>query len=128
MTLLAGGTLLLVFPFFVAFFPVGLVEESLVLLEILLLGLMLYAAFIPFEYLLLQSGRPGAQSLMMGVNVCANIALNVVLIPHFGAVGAALATALSFGVSVLTVNFAVWKFLGMRGGVLFANHYPRFVG
>jgi len=126
-TSLSGIILLFVFPSFVTLFPAALIEDSFLPLKILLLGLMAYAFFIPFDFLLLQSGRPGAQSLMMGVNVCANIVLNAALIPHFGIVGAAIATSASFIISALTLNLAAWLLLEMRGGILFARQFPRIV-
>jgi O-antigen/teichoic acid export membrane protein len=127
LTLFASLTLLAIYPHLTIFFAADLISESILPLKILLIGLIVYSVFVPFDYLLLQYGRPGTQSLMMGANVCANIALNAALIPHFGIIGAALATAASFIISALTLNSAVWLLLDMRGGILFIQKLPRIV-
>ena len=98
-----------------------LVADSRSLLLILTAGVLLYSAFVPLDQALLQGGLPGRQSLLMTGNVLANVLLNLALIPAFGAVGAAVATALAYAISVLSVNLAAWRWLGLRGGLLIAR-------
>jgi len=124
-TLFVGISLLALFPSLSLIFPADLISDSYLPLKILLIGLMPYALFIPFDYILLQSGRPGAQSIMMGANVSANVTLNFLLIPLYGITGAAIATAASLVFSALTLNLAAWRLLGMRGGILFVRQIPQ---
>jgi O-antigen/teichoic acid export membrane protein len=77
-----------------------------------------YAFFVPFDQLLLQSGLPGRQSVLMTLYVAANVILNLALIPRFGLVGAAAATAASLLVAAALLLLASWVWLGYRGGVL----------
>lgn len=115
----AAIAVLVIFPELAPFFPDQLVRRSTPLLMVLMAGLWVYSAFIPFDHALLQAGQPGRQSLLMTANVAANVALNLALIPFFGIFGAAAATALSFVISTLTVNAAAWKWLGFPGGMVF---------
>ena len=114
-----AAIVLICFPLLSNFYPFDLVSAAHGLLFILLIGLLLYSAFIPFEFLLLQSGMPGRQSLLFTINVFVNILLNVLLIPIFGIWGAALATAVSFSLSAISLNIAAGRWLGFRKGLLF---------
>jgi O-antigen/teichoic acid export membrane protein len=114
----AAVAVLVIFPELAPFFPDQLVGRSYPVLMVLMAGLWVYSAFIPFDHALLQAGQPGRQSLLMTANVAANAALNLALIPFFGIFGAAVATALSFVISTLTVNAAAWKWLGFPGGMV----------
>ncbi len=106
----------LIFPYLAPYFPDGLVDGSYPVLLTVVIGLGIYAAFIPVDFVLLQAGMPGRQSLLMTANISINIALNAVLIPLMGIEGAALATAIAFTCSALTLNVAVHRWLGLRGG------------
>jgi O-antigen/teichoic acid export membrane protein len=88
-------------------------------LAILLAAVVLYAAFDPFDQLLLQSGFPGRQSLLMASAVFANVILNLLFIPRLGLAGAALATACSFAAAAVLLLVASWKWLGYPRSVLF---------
>jgi len=114
-----AAIVLICFPLLSNFYPFELVSAAHGLLFILLIGLLLYSAFIPFEFLLLQSGMPGRQSLLFTINVFVNILFNVLLIPLFGIWGAALATAVSFSLSAISLNIAAGRWLGFRKGLLF---------
>lgn len=83
-------------------------------LIILLAGLVLYSGFLPFDFSLLQAGRPGRQTLFLGLQIGTNIGLNLLLIPIWGLWGAALATATSFGVSIYYLNRMVAAGCGFR--------------
>lgn len=113
-----AGAVMIIFPYLAPFFPEGLVADSRSLLMILAAGLAVYSMFIPLDYILLQAGQPGRQSLLMTANVFANVALNLALVPFYGVWGAAVATALAFSISSLNLNLAAWRWLGLRGGVL----------
>ncbi|MAF95106.1 MAG: hypothetical protein CMM60_05060 [Rhodospirillaceae bacterium] len=117
----AAGLVLVFFPALGPFFPNQLVPQSYPLLMILSAGLVVYSVIIPLDHILLQAGQPGRQSILTTFNVFANAALNLALIPTFGIFGAAVATAISFCLSSLTVNAAAWRWLGFRGGIVFSG-------
>ena len=90
-------------------------------LQLLLVGMVAYAFFVPFDQLLLQSGFPGRQSLMMAAYVAINVVLNVALIPAYGLAGAAIATAISLVAAGALLLAASWVWLGYRGTVLYGR-------
>ena len=63
---------------------------------ILMAGAIVYGGYIPISGLLVQSGYPGMQTLLVVLVAISNIVLNAVLIPLFGINGAAMATAVAF--------------------------------
>jgi O-antigen/teichoic acid export membrane protein len=63
---------------------------------ILMAGIALNAWVRPFMGILLQAGRPGAHTLVTAIVVLTNIALNLALIPMYGAAGSASATACAY--------------------------------
>jgi O-antigen/teichoic acid export membrane protein len=109
---------LFAFPILTNYYPADLINPARELLFPLFTGLAIYAAFIPFDFALLQSGMPGRQSLLFTLNVLANILLNLAFIPMFGIWGAALATAISFTLSAFTLNLAAGYWLGFRKSLL----------
>lgn len=113
----AGGVLLAL-PWLAPWLGEALVGDAHHVLWILAGGLLLYAPFVPMDHALLQAGLPGRQSGLMTVNICLNAALNLALIPSLGIEGAALATAAAWGLSALTLNLAVWRWLGLPWGLL----------
>lgn len=72
-------------------------------LAILLGGAWLWSGYLPFDNLLLQSGRPGLQTMQYLAVLLANVAMNLLLVPHFGIVGAAVATAVGYTAGMLTL-------------------------
>jgi len=114
---ICGGVLLII-PFMEPFFPNELVTRCYPLLLVLSSGLFIFSLTIPFDQILLQAGHPGRQSLLMMINLMVNVALNLLLIPIFGLFGAAVATAIAFVCSTISVNLAAYKWLGYRRGVL----------
>ena len=112
---------LFILPFLAPYLPNDLVSRAYPVFTVLLLGLAIYASFIPLEYLLMQAGQPGWQSMLMSLNILINAGLNLSLIPLFGIEGAALATAISFAVSGINLNIAVWWRLGLPGGLVLAE-------
>ena len=108
----------LAYPFIAGWFDSTFVTDGRAVLLVLLAGITMSAFFVPFDQLLLQSGLPGRQSALMAAYVGANVALNLVLIPPFGLLGAAAATAASLvlAAGLLLVASRVW--LGYRPTVL----------
>ena len=118
---IAAGLAYLIFPSLGPFFPDDLASRAYPVLSIIIFGLVIYAAFVPLDFMLMQAGQPGWQSALMSLNISVNAALNITLIPIYGIHGAAVATATAFAVSAVTLNSAVWWRLGMRGGLIFAE-------
>jgi O-antigen/teichoic acid export membrane protein len=123
---LAGGgaaaagavSIAVAYPYLAALFDPEFVRTGFPVLLILLGGMALYAFVVPFDQILLQSGLPGRQSVLMAAYVAANLALNVALIPRFGLLGAAAATAIALVCAAALLLAASWLWLGYRGGVL----------
>lgn len=67
-------------------------------------GILIAAGYIPFGGILQQGGHPGAQSLLTALVLITNLVGNIVLIPPFGVIGAAVATAFA---QVMYVGFLV---------------------
>jgi O-antigen/teichoic acid export membrane protein len=116
--IIVAGIVLFVFPLLGPFFPAQLIEYSYPVLIILVMGLLVYSAFIPLDFIFIQAGMPGRQSIFMTWNVSINALLNLILIPDFGIIGAAWATALSFILSSLTLSIAMRIWLHLPEGIL----------
>jgi O-antigen/teichoic acid export membrane protein len=70
-------------------------------------GLALASPYLAFNQILLMAGRPGWYTLFISLVVGINFVANVLLIPHFGLLGAALANATAAVASaLLTRRFA----------------------
>lgn len=87
-------------------------RDSFPVLIILTTGFWLIAGFIPFDTILTQAGYPGRQSGMNAFGMSSNLILNAILIPEFGAIGAAIATAGSFILATIYLNVLVHRRLG----------------
>jgi O-antigen/teichoic acid export membrane protein len=74
-------------------------------LTILLTGISLSSGFIPFGMILNQFGYPGWQTIYLSSIVLTNLILNSFLIPMYGNIGAASATAISFFLSIFYLKF-----------------------
>jgi len=78
-------------------------------LMILCGGVFISSGFVPFDAMFNQAGMPGCQTVFNLSVVITNIVLNVCLIRSYGLNGAALATALSYVLSVLYLNLMLRK-------------------
>ena len=85
----------LIYPYCNPLFPDNIINKSYIILLILCTGLFVYSAFIPLDFIFMQAGFPGVQSIFMIINILINIILNSILIPHYGLNGAAIATSIS---------------------------------
>lgn len=89
----------------IAFLPESnLYYENYIVLIILISSIVIISGFIPFEIILTLGGRPGLQSIQTFITLVFNVTLNFILIPYFGAIGAAVATASSFIVGAILLN------------------------
>jgi O-antigen/teichoic acid export membrane protein len=71
-------------------------RPAIVPAQILLVGLSAEGAAAVVSGFLYGVGRPGANSLAIGVGVVVTVVLDALLIPHHGAVGAAIASAVAY--------------------------------
>jgi O-antigen/teichoic acid export membrane protein len=106
------------YPFVAAWFDPAFAGTGGPALRVLLLGMVVYAFFVPFDQLLLQSGLPGRQSVLMSLYVAVNVVLNIALIPLYGLMGAAAATATALAAAGVMLLAASWIWLGYPRSVL----------
>ncbi len=78
------------------------------LLAILMLGFIARASTGPIEYLLNMTNNQNVTACAYGGAAVLNIALNLILIPHYGLEGAAAATAVSL------IFASIWLFIAVR--------------
>ena len=90
---------------------------------VLMIGLLVKASFGPVEYMLSMAGEERACAGALAIAVAGNITLNLVLIPPYGIMGAAAATAISTSLATVLMARLVSARLGVRSFVL-----ARFLG
>jgi O-antigen/teichoic acid export membrane protein len=103
----------------------GAFTAGYVLMVILLAGILAKALVGPAETLLMMSGKQNICVALYAGALTANVVLNVLLIPHFGIEGAAIATASAMAVEALLLHIAVRHALGIA---LFAFARPATAG
>lgn len=87
------------------------------ILLVLLLGQWLNLAFGSAANVLQMTGKQSWIFNAIVITTLLNIALNVLFIPHYGTMGAAIATSLSTIVKILIWNAAVYRYWRIRVGV-----------
>ncbi|RWB58055.1 lipopolysaccharide biosynthesis protein [Mesorhizobium sp.] len=83
------------------------------LLFLLVFGVVARGAVGPCESLLTMSGNQNICAAVYAMTLALNIGLNVMLIPHFGLWGAAVATSLAMIFEASALSFTVWRKLGI---------------
>jgi O-antigen/teichoic acid export membrane protein len=83
-------------------------EPAVLPAQIILLGLMLEGLGGVITGYLYGIGRPGLNSWAMGTGLVATVALDLILIPRFGAAGAAAASAVAYVTSTLALLWFYW--------------------
>jgi O-antigen/teichoic acid export membrane protein len=78
-------------------------QVSWLIFSILMVGVIVNAAYRPFAGIVLQGGRPGLYTLLVLGLVLANVVLNALLIPILSVFGAAIATMLTYCMEALFV-------------------------
>jgi O-antigen/teichoic acid export membrane protein len=91
---------------------------------ILVVGFLTRSAMGPADYLLNMLGEQKLCAVVLFGAALLNIVLNVVLVPKFGIVGAASATATSLTIAALTNAVVVWWRLGIS--VAIWKNLPKF--
>jgi len=91
---------------------------------ILVIGFLTRSAMGPADYLLNMLGEQKLCAAVLFGAALLNIVLNVMLVPKFGIVGAASATAASLTIAALTNAVVVWRRLGIS--VAIWKNFPKF--
>jgi O-antigen/teichoic acid export membrane protein len=81
---------------------------------ILMVGIVVASPYLPFAHLLLMAKLPGWHTVLLMTAVTVNAIANVVLVPRFGLVGAAIATAGTVCASALLLRGLVRWRVGVR--------------
>lgn len=122
-SLLGAATILALGPFLLSLFGPGF-EAGLPAMIILAVGFLIRAAMGPSEFLLNMTGHQRTCAAVLAIAAATNIALGIILVPRFGMVGAAIATAT--GVALvgllnwrlthrkLGLSVAIWSNFGAR--------------
>ena len=115
-TLAAAAGLLLVGRFALDLFGDGF-DQGYPLLAVLMLGFIARASTGPVEYLLNMTGHQNVTAAVYGGAAALNITLNLVLVPRFGLMGAAMATAASLASASFFLFFVARRRLGISSFV-----------
>lgn len=103
----------IVFPLFVSLVVGGDFSEAAILFAILCAGLWIGCGYLPLDMYLVQCGYPAWQSGFKAAVLVTNVALNLALIPSFGALGAAIAMAATWTLSALYVRQLGYRATGV---------------
>jgi len=77
--------------------------------EIILVALMLDGVAAVITALLYGIGRPGLNSIAMGLGLAITVVLDIALIPPFGAAGAAVASAVAYVTTTVALIWFFWR-------------------
>ncbi len=99
-------------------------ESGYPVMCILVIGFLCRSAMGPAEYLLNMLGEQALCATVLGAAAVLNIALNFALVPAFGLIGAASATALSLIFSALMNSVVVWHRLDIE--IAIWKNLPKF--
>ncbi len=115
-TLLVACGLLVVGPLLLSMFGSAFTAAYPVL-AILLIGVLARAAIGPVDALLTMADQQRSCAVIYAGSFAVNIALNVLLIPSIGVLGAALATTIGIVLEATALFFAARKYLGLHAFV-----------
>ena len=104
----------LLFPLMVRLFTDNRFAESWPIFAVLLTGVVINAAFRPFQGVFLLTGHPGLHSLFFLAVVFSNAILNILFIRRIGLMGAAVATSLAYVVESLLILYGIRRILGVK--------------
>jgi lipopolysaccharide/colanic/teichoic acid biosynthesis glycosyltransferase len=77
--------------------------------EIIIFGLSIEGAAAVSSAYLLGVGRPGLNSIGMGVGATITVALDLILIPKYGALGGAITSAVTYAATTVTLTFIAYR-------------------
>jgi lipopolysaccharide/colanic/teichoic acid biosynthesis glycosyltransferase len=84
--------------------------------EIITLGLSIEGAAAVASAYLLGTGRPGLNSLGMGVGAALTVGLDVLLIPRYGALGGAITSAVVYATTTITLSYIAHRIAAGEAG------------
>jgi O-antigen/teichoic acid export membrane protein len=82
--------------------------------SVIVAGVILASAHMPFNTVLMLGGKPGLHSLYFLFILAVNAVGNIILTPILGALGTAIATGLSYAVAALLLIYLAWRQLNVR--------------
>ncbi len=88
-------------------------DAALPVLPVLCAGVLLACAFGPGDDVLIALGEERICSFIFFVALAANLALSFALVPAFGMMGAAIASATALGLRGMLLSFFAWRRLGL---------------
>jgi lipopolysaccharide/colanic/teichoic acid biosynthesis glycosyltransferase/O-antigen/teichoic acid export membrane protein len=77
--------------------------------EIIIFGLSIEGAAAVSSAYLLGVGRPGLNSVGMGVGATITVVLDLILIPKYGALGGAITSAITYAATTLTLTYIAYR-------------------
>ena len=77
--------------------------------EIIIFGLSIEGAAAVSSAYLLGVGRPGLNSIAMGVGATVTVILDLILIPKYGALGGAITSAITYATTTLTLTYIAYR-------------------
>jgi lipopolysaccharide/colanic/teichoic acid biosynthesis glycosyltransferase len=77
--------------------------------EIIILGLSIEGAAAVSSAYLLGVGRPGLNSVGMGIGATITVTLDLILIPKYGAIGGAITSAITYAATTVTLTFIAYR-------------------
>ncbi|WP_340276142.1 lipopolysaccharide biosynthesis protein [Roseibium algae] len=119
-SLTAGIGLLLVAPLLLSLFGAGF-GAGYPLIAVLLVGVLARSSVGPIDALLTMSGHQKSCALIYSATFAANVLLNLLLIPKFGLMGAAIATSASIIFEATCLSITAHRKLQIRTFILFSK-------
>lgn len=81
---------------------------------VMMLGIAIVSAWLPFNQLLLMAGRPGWHSVLLAAMIAVNAIGQVILVPLLGLVGAAIAATTAQVAAAVVLRAFVRRLVGVR--------------
>ena len=94
--------------------------------EIIVLGLSIEGAAAVSSAFLLGCGRPGLNSIGMGVGAAITVTLDLILIPRWGAIGGAVTSAVTYAVTTVVLTTMANRVARAHGGLSLAPPWRRW--
>lgn len=103
-------------------------RPALAVLAVLLPGVVLYGAASALSaWFTNHAGRPGVPALLAGGSLLINVLVSLWAIPRFGMLGGALATTVSYGLTVVLAALGFLRASGTPAAVLLAPDWRRLL-
>ncbi|MEQ8309000.1 MAG: lipopolysaccharide biosynthesis protein [Hoeflea sp.] len=111
-SLIVGGLVVAAGPFLLSLFGPGFADGHIVMV-VLFAGILAKSMIGPGEVLLTMAGEQKICAAIYAFALAANLGLNVLLIPLWGLLGAATATAAAMGVEAILLHVVIRRKLGI---------------